>query len=147
MVTRGSYCLCIGVDRDSDIKVGALGVINFPKGRYVYVGSALNSLLPRLGRHLRTARGEGRVAHWHIDYLLREPGVEIEAIYATDWAVRMECEIAEKVAEKGEAIPRFGCSDCACGSHLYRVKSFASITETGLKKVELSTLPSSPSPR
>lgn len=147
MVTRGSYCLCIRVEEDQRIRVGALGFIDFPAGRYVYVGSALNSLIPRLSRHLRTARGEGRVTHWHIDYLLREPGVEIEAIYATDWAVRMECEIAEKVAEKGEAVPRFGCSDCACGSHLYRVKSFRFVKETGLKKVNLSTLPSSPSPR
>jgi Uri superfamily endonuclease len=147
MVIRGSYCLCIRVDRDSEINVGALGVINFPKGRYVYVGSALNSLIPRLGRHLLTARGEGRVAHWHIDYLLRSPGVEIEAIYATDWAVRMECEIAEKVAERGEAVPRFGCSDCSCQSHLYKVKSFGFIRETGLKKVDLSTFASSPSPR
>ncbi len=147
MVTRGSYCLCINVKRDRRIKVGALGRIDFPVGRYVYVGSALNSLIPRLGRHLRTARGEGRVAHWHIDYLLREPGVEIEVIYATDWAVRMECEISEKIAEKGEAVPHFGCSDCACKSHLYRVKSFGFVKETGLKKVDLSTLPSSPSPR
>lgn len=147
MVTRGSYCLCIGVDRDSDIKVGALGVINFPKGRYVYIGSALNSLIPRLARHLRTARGEGRVTHWHIDYLLREPGVEIEAIYATDWAVKMECEIAEKVAEKGKAIPHFGCSDCLCQSHLYNVKSFSFIKETGLKKINPLNLSSSPYPR
>ena len=147
MVIRGSYCLGISVDRDSRIRVGALGKIDFPAGRYVYVGSALNSLIPRLGRHLRTARGEGRIAHWHIDYLLREPGVDIEAIYATDWAVRMECEIAEKVAEKGEAIYHFGCSDCKCGSHLFRVKSFGFIKETGLNKVDLSTLPSSPSPR
>jgi Uri superfamily endonuclease len=147
MVTRGSYCLCISVDRDSRIRIGALGKIDFPAGRYVYVGSALNSLIPRLGRHLRTARGEGRVTHWHIDYLLREPGIEIEAIYATDWAVRMECEIAEKVAHKGDAIPHFGCSDCSCQSHLYMVKSFGCIKETGLKKVDLSTLPSSPSPR
>jgi len=142
MVIRGSYCLCIGIDRDSEIKVGALGVINFPKGRYVYIGSALNSLLPRLGRHLRTSRGEGQVTHWHIDYLLREPGIEIEAIYITEWAVRMECEIAEKVAESGDAVPRFGCSDCACHSHLYRVKSFGFIKETGLKRMALSTLPS-----
>jgi Uri superfamily endonuclease len=146
-VIRGSYCLCINVERDKRVKVGALGAIKFPKGRYVYVGSALNSLIPRLGRHLRTSRGEGRVAHWHIDYLLREPGVEIEAIYATDWAVRMECEIAAKVAEKGEPIPRFGCSDCACGSHLYRVKSFGFVRENGLKKADLSTLASPPSPR
>jgi Uri superfamily endonuclease len=147
MVTRGSYCLCIRVDRDSEIKIGSLGLIQFPKGRYVYIGSALNSLIPRLGRHLRTSRGEGRVAHWHIDYLLREPGVEIEAIYATDWAVRMECEIAAHVAEKGEPVPRFGCSDCACVSHLFRVKSFGFIRETGLKRVDLSTIVSSPSPR
>lgn len=146
-VVRGSYCLCINVERNKRVKVGALGVIGFHKGRYVYVGSALNSLIPRLGRHLRTSRGEGRVAYWHIDYLLREPGVEIEAIYATDWAVRMECEIAAKVAERGEPVPRFGCSDCACLSHLYRVKSFGFVKETGLKKVDLSTFASPPSPR
>ncbi len=146
-VVRGSYCLCIRVERDSEISIGSLGVVSFLKGRYVYVGSALNSLIPRLARHLRTSRGEGRVAHWHIDYLLREPGVEIEAIYATDWAVRMECEIAARVAERGEAVPRFGCSDCTCESHLYRVRSSGFIRETGLKRVDLSRLASSPSPR
>lgn len=146
MVIRGSYCLCISVKKGRNIKIGALDDIDFPAGRYIYVGSALNSLIPRLDRHLRTARGEGRVTHWHIDYLLREPGVEIEAIYATDWAVRMECEISEKVAEHGEPVPRFGCSDCRCSSHLYRVKNFGFIKETGLKKVDLSKL-SSPSPR
>ncbi len=145
-VVRGSYCLCIRVDKGHKIRIGVLGEIDFPAGRYVYVGSALNSLIPRLGRHLRTARGDGRVAHWHVDYLLREPGVGIEAIYATDWAVRMECEIAERIAEKGEAVPRFGCSDCSCRSHLYRVNSFGFIKETGLKRVNLSRL-SSPSPR
>jgi Uri superfamily endonuclease len=146
VVVRGSYCLCISVEKERRIKIGALGGIDFPAGRYVYVGSALNSLIPRLGRHLRTARGEGKVAHWHIDYLLREPGVEIDSIYATDWTVRMECEISERVAQHGEPVPHFGCSDCHCNSHLYRVKNFGFIKETGLKKVNLSTL-SSPSPR
>jgi Uri superfamily endonuclease len=144
VVIRGSYCLCISVDKERSITIGALGDIDFPIGRYVYVGSALNSLIPRLGRHLRTARGEGKVAHWHIDYLLREPGVEIDSIYATDWAVRMECEIAEKVAEHGEPVPHFGCSDCQCHSHLFHVKNFGFIKETGLKKVDLSTLSSPP---
>jgi len=147
MVIRGSYCLCIRVDRNSDIKAGALGVINFPKGRYVYIGSALNSLIPRLNRHLRTARGESRVTHWHIDYLLRDPSIEIEAIYATDWSVKMECEIADIVAEKGKAILHFGCSDCLCRTHLYKVKSFSFLKKTGLKKVDLLTLSSSPHPQ
>jgi Uri superfamily endonuclease len=140
MVVRGSYCLCILVEGDTRVRIGALGLIDFTAGRYVYVGSALNSLIPRLGRHLRTAMGMGRVAHWHIDYLLREPAVRIEAIYATDWALRMECEIAAAVARRGEAVPRFGCSDCACVSHLYRVKFFGFIRETGLKKVDMSKL-------
>ncbi len=144
MVARGSYCLCIRVWKDSEISVRSLGVIAFPSGHYVYVGSALNSLIPRLRRHIKTSRGEGRVAHWHVDYLLREPHVEVEAIYATDWSVRMECEIATHIALRGEAVPRFGCSDCVCRSHLYRVKSFGFIGETGLKKVDLSTLASSP---
>jgi Uri superfamily endonuclease len=147
MVTRGSYCLCIIVDRDSEIGVGSLGLIQFPKGHYVYIGSALSSLIPRLERHLRTSRGEGRVAHWHIDYLLREPGVYVKAIYATDWTVRMECEIAAHIAEKGDPVPKFGSSDCTCVSHLYRVNSFRFIKETGLKKVDLSILTSSPTPR
>jgi Uri superfamily endonuclease len=147
MVTRGSYCICIQVLKDSKISVGSLGVITFPKGHYVYVGSALNSLIPRLRRHLKTSRGEGTVAHWHIDYLLREPHVEVEAIYATGWSVRMECEIATRISLRGEAVLRFGCSDCSCNSHLYRVKSFGFIKETGLKKVDLSTLASPPSPQ
>ena len=147
MVVQGSYCLCIEVEEDKRIKIGALGKIDFPPGRYVYVGSALNSLIPRLERHLRTERGEGKVAFWHIDYLLREPKVKIAAIYATDWAVRMECEIAAEIAQKGEPVKGFGCSDCGCASHLYRVKSFGFIKETGLKKVNLSTFAASPSPR
>jgi Uri superfamily endonuclease len=140
MVTRGSYCLCIRVWKDLKIGIGSLGVITFPMGRYVYVGSALNSLLPRLRRHISTCRGEGTATHWHIDYLLQEPCVKIVAIYAAYCTVRMECGIATKIAERGEAVPRFGCSDCACYSHLYRVESFGFITETGLKKVDLCTL-------
>jgi Uri superfamily endonuclease len=147
MVIRGSYCLCIRVWKDSEIRVGSLGVITFPRGNYVYVGSALNSLITRIRRHIRTSNGEGTVTHWRIDYLLREPCVEIITIYVTDQSVRLECEIADHIAEKGEAVPRFGCSDCACQSHLYKVGYFGFIRETGLKKVDLSTLASSPSHR
>jgi len=146
-IIRGSYCLCIRVKRQTEIKVGSLGAIDFPRGRYIYVGSALNSLLPRLARHIRTNRGEGKAIYWHIDYLLRDPGVEIEAIYTTDRFVRMECKIAAEVAERGKPVPRFGCSDCACQSHLYKVDAFDFIREIGLKKVKVSNLASSPSPR
>jgi Uri superfamily endonuclease len=143
MVIRGSYCLCILVKDDMDVNVGSLGVISFPKGLYIYVGSALNSLVPRLSRHLKTNRGQSRAIHWHIDYVLRHPEVEVEGVYATNSSIRMECEIAKKVAERGASVPRFGCSDCSCPSHLYRVEEFGFLKKIGLEKMDLGELTSS----
>ena len=134
MPVKGTYCLCINVEDDIKIKVGALGEIIFTKGAYIYVGSALNSLLPRLDRHLKHSRGEHDVTHWHIDYLLREPLVSMESIYMNDNGEKLECIMATNVAEHGEPIPRFGCSDCKCVSHLYKVGSFGFLEKMGLKK-------------
>lgn len=51
---KGCYCLIIYVKRKSQIKVGKkLGVIEFKKGIYVYIWSAMNSLESRLNRHKR----------------------------------------------------------------------------------------------
>ncbi len=137
---KGSYCLCIKLNSDTETNIGALGNIKFQRGLYIYIGSALNSLIPRLARHVNTNNGRGRAVYWHIDYLLRSPGSKLEEIWATDWAVRMECEIAGKVAEKGEPISRFGCSDCKCESHLYRVKNCSFLKDIGLKKIDISSL-------
>jgi Uri superfamily endonuclease len=106
----------------------------FKKGLYVYVGSALNSLIPRLERHMKMSRGQHHVYHWHIDYFLREKTVEISSIYVVETDEHLECMIAEKVAEHGEAVQGFGCSDCKCKSHLYHLTSFDSIEKMGLKK-------------
>ncbi len=134
MPVKGTYCLCINVEEDIKIRVGALGEIIFPMGSYIYVGSALNSLLPRLDRHLKHSRGEHDVTHWHIDYLLREPLVSMDSIYMNDNGEKLECVMAAKVAENGEPVPRFGCSDCRCVSHLYSVDSFGFLEKMGLKK-------------
>ena len=67
----------------------------------------------------------------------------MEEIYTTDRSIRMECEIAKKVAERGESVPRFGCSDCGCTSHLYRVEEFGFLKEIGLEKMDLGELTSS----
>ncbi len=134
MPVKGTYCLCINVEDDIKIRVGALGEIIFPRGPYIYVGSALNSLLPRLDRHLKHSRGEHDVTHWHIDYFLREPLVSMDSIYMNDNGEKLECIMAAKVAEHGEPIPRFGCSDCRCISHLYKVGSFGFLEKMGLKK-------------
>lgn len=134
MPVKGTYCLCVNVEEDISINIGALGVIDFQKGSYVYVGSALNSLIPRLERHLKHSRGEHDVTHWHIDYLLSDPNVSIEAIYMNDNGEKLECAIAAKIAERGEPTPRFGCSDCRCLSHLCCVDSFSFLKKMDLKK-------------
>ncbi|WP_296804597.1 DUF123 domain-containing protein, partial [uncultured Methanobrevibacter sp.] len=51
---KGCYCLIIKLSNSSKIKIGKkLGEIDFTKGHYVYVGSAMNSLESRINRHLR----------------------------------------------------------------------------------------------
>ncbi len=134
MPIPGTYCLCIENNETKKIKIGALGLHEFKEGRYIYVGSALNSLIPRLERHLKTSRGEHHVTHWHIDYLLREQTVEIDSIYVIESPEHMECSIAEKVSTYGEPVLGFGCSDCKCTSHLYNVKNFDFLGKIGLKK-------------
>ncbi len=134
MPVKGTYCLCIDVEKDQLIRVGAMGEIQFSQGKYIYVGSALNSLIPRLDRHLKHSKGEHNVTHWHIDYLLRNPSTSIDIIYMNDNGIKLECELASKVAEHGKPVPKFGCSDCNCKSHLYRVESFCFMEKMGMKK-------------
>jgi len=118
MAYKGSYCLCISVDREVAVEVGALGRIVFPSGRYIYVGSAMSGLESR---------------QWHIDYLLREPSVRIEAVYARASSERSECAIASAVSKRGRPVKGFGCSDCRCGSHLFGVDDCRFLSELGLE--------------
>jgi len=135
MVIKGAYCLCINVREDVTVEVGALGNIPFPKGEYVYVGSALNSLEPRVERHLLTSTGDHDITHWHIDYLLREHAASIQKVYVVETEKKLECSIAEKVAEYGQPIKGFGCSDCRCISHLYKVKSCGFLDKMGMRRL------------
>ena len=91
---KGSYCLIINVEKDTKIKIGKkLGIINFKKGCYVYVGSAMNSLESRVKRHL----SDNKKKHWHIDYLLLNKNSKIEKIYTKESGEKLECEIAKKI--------------------------------------------------
>ena len=62
---RGSYLLVLEVAQSRRIDVGGLGKITFPKGYYVYAGSARANLTKRVERHLRRRKQ----FHWHIDFL------------------------------------------------------------------------------
>ena len=117
---KGSYCLIINVEKDTKIKIGKkLGIINFKKGCYVYVGSAMNSIESRVKRHL----SDNKKKHWHIDYLLLNKNSKIKKIYTKESGEKLECEIAKKIIENEESIADFGCSDCKCHSHLIYFKN------------------------
>jgi Uri superfamily endonuclease len=115
----GSYILIIQVLKDTSIEIGRLGFINFLKGYYAYIGSALNNqLLNRVYRHVKPA--SEKKLHWHIDYFLAHENTSVKKIFLTSSSYREECELAEVfrlIATK--SIENFGSSDCKCSSHLF----------------------------
>jgi Uri superfamily endonuclease len=135
---RGAYCLCIGIKSQIQVRVGALEWLHFPEGHYIYVGSAMNGLESRLRRHLNTSRGSYRAIHWHIDYLLREEEVSIESIHVKVSDMKAECGVADAVSKRGVPVKGFGCSDCSCSSHLFRVDGCEFLSGLGLTRREPS---------
>jgi Uri superfamily endonuclease len=119
---HGTYTLLLHVKKQVTVTVGSLGKQTFPVGHYSYTGSAMGkgaSLKNRISRHLRKEKR----CFWHIDYILENENVSVEAVVAAETSQKMECEINQhirtgiggKVQVKG-----FGASDCQkeCGSHL-----------------------------
>ena len=122
--TGGAYILHLHVKRAVTLHAGALGSITLPSGDYVYVGSARKSIESRVARHRRLADTKKGKLHWHIDYLLTHPIIELIAQEA--FAGYRECDIARFIASLESAsapIRRFGASDCrsGCSAHLFRV--------------------------
>lgn len=113
---KGVYTLILRSEGD-EIRVGALGEITIPEGYLIYVGSAQGSGgLVRVNRHLQTA-SDGRKPHWHIDHLLQHRSIRIIASISAPTTERLECRLADVIG--GPCIPKFGCSDCQCRSHLF----------------------------
>lgn len=114
----GTYVLCVTVPDSLEITVGALGERTFEAGTYAYVGSAQGTGgFARIDRHRELAAGTRAVRHWHIDYLLGHDEVSLAAVGRIPDAA-LECTLARRLP--GEPIDAFGCSDCACESHLLR---------------------------
>jgi Uri superfamily endonuclease len=113
-VLKGTYCLIIFNTKEKEILIGKLGKIRFQKGSYVYIGSAMNYLIPRLKRHLT----KDKKIHWHIDYLLKSKDIAIEEIIFNIGEERVECDLAKRIAKYGKELANFGSSDCNCNSHL-----------------------------
>jgi Uri superfamily endonuclease len=114
-----TYCLIIKLSQKSRIKIGKLWEIDFKKGYYVYIGSALNSIDSRIKRHL----SKEKKLFWHIDYLLNSPNSALEEVILERSPEKWECNVAMEISKKGIHTNRFGCSDCKCSSHLFYFKN------------------------
>ena len=112
----GLYQLIIWLPEAEHVEVGRLGAFEFPRGYYVYTGSARRNLEARIARHLRKAHKRMR---WHIDYLLKHSKVVAVKRYHGS---ESECELSRMVehALGGTMVVRnFGSSDCRCCTHLF----------------------------
>ncbi|MFP4632670.1 MAG: GIY-YIG nuclease family protein [Halobacteriales archaeon] len=116
---EGTYSLVVDLVDDVEVDVGALGALYLPAGLYAYVGSARGpGGFARVDRHIGTLRGERSVTRWHVDYLSVDDAVRPRAVVRSDAG---ECDTA--AATPGTPVDGFGCSDCACDSHLFGVDS------------------------
>lgn len=116
-VRKGTYVLFVTLGSDRNLTVGARGPHLFKAGTYCYVGSAMAGLDQRLTRHL----AHEKTLKWHIDYLTTVCDSSEAWISYPDPIP--ECELADRVGALG-GIPEmehFGCSDCRCLTHLFRV--------------------------
>ncbi len=128
----GVYLLAAELQKDCRLRVGRLGRHLFPRGFYLYVGSARRNLMQRLRRHTSGNTG-GKKLHWHIDYLLAH--ARIRSIWGFAAPKEWECRLGHRLAGiKGATIPLngFGSSDCRCKTHLYH---FPSMSGTMLESI------------
>ena len=114
---RGCYILILNLPEDQTIAVGSLGNVSFPKGYYLYVGSAKKNLAKRMERHCRKRKN----LFWHIDYL-REVASSCIALPIRT-GDDLEHELAAAVDRIAHwRIARFGSSDCRCETHLFGMR-------------------------
>ena len=117
MKRMGTYVLVITLGSDLTTEVGALGTLSFPAGVYLYTGSALGGLDQRVSRHIR----HEKTVKWHIDRLTVAADSVIAYESYPDFIP--ECELASMAGDCGmvPSVDGFGCSDCSCRTHLFRV--------------------------
>jgi len=112
-----TYQLYITLNKDQTLQIGKLGAFFFPKGSYIYTGSAKRAIDARIARHM----SKTKKLHWHIDYFL---DCKATTITETKKFNQNECTLNQE--NNGKAIVKgFGSSDCTsgCDSHLIWVGS------------------------
>ncbi len=131
-VRKGTYVLFLTFSKPFQGEVGRLGNVHLDPGVYCYVGSAMGGLDQRISRHLSK---EKRV-RWHIDCLTL--AADSVAAFESYPDPIPECTLAYTASLIGfeAVIDGFGCSDCHCRTHLFRVPSgsaHALVSEAGLR--------------
>jgi len=114
MIDSGLYAIVLALKKPAKIKIGALGLLFFAGGTYIYIGSAKKNLHARIARHKRRSKP----LRWHIDYL--RPLCRFEGFVAY-LGRHDECHLAANILKKlNESVPykQFGTSDCRCSGHL-----------------------------
>ena len=127
MIRKGTYVLFLRFSKDVETEVGSLGTIFLKTGDYCYVGSAMGGLDQRLSRHLSHVKK----IRWHIDYLTTICR-DMQALEHEGTSIS-ECGLGRIITDAGgePAMNGFGCSDCNCQTHLFRVARER--TESALK--------------
>jgi Uri superfamily endonuclease len=111
----GVYCLVLWLPRARSVAFSRRATGRFPRGWYVYTGSARRNLLPRLLRHLRRRKPR----HWHIDHLRAVSS--LRQIWVWPWTGGAECRMSTMIRHLPHAtcpVEGFGASDCRCLAHL-----------------------------
>ena len=110
----GDYIMVMSLDKDLELEIGSKGIMHFPAGYYMYVGSAKANLAKRIERHKR----KRKKMHWHLDYL--RGYCDMVAALPIRTQADLECPIAQSLESIAEwRIDGFGASDCHCPSHLF----------------------------
>ena len=128
---KGSYILLIFLPDESRLRIGSLGLLTFPEGYYLYIGSAMGnnnstSLENRVKRHI--SESHNKKLFWHIDYFLASDISALIKIYLIPSLIRMECVLAGEILSVCDNyVKGFGSSDCVCSSHLLYFKDFQEI--------------------
>ncbi len=113
---KGIYLLLMNLSKDRKIKIGKRREELFKKGIYLYVGRSMRDVEKRIERHFKKRKKK----HWHIDYFV-EYGEIKKVIILPSENKKLECQIAEFLENLFIPIKNFGCSDCKCVSHLFKI--------------------------
>lgn len=135
---KGAYALVLQIPHVLNVNVGRLGALEFERGMWVYVGSAMGegstSLENRLQRHFSNDKS----IFWHIDRILASGATSLCAIW-TESNEKIECQISEALIRSSEfqSGPKgFGSSDCisGCESHLFHYRGGLNVVDS-LQKI------------